>query len=153
MSQVYTRTVKAVGDIDQAFDRMWAEIRSKGFNIVTCEKPNLIIAERGTFRPTRKISKYPHSLVVAFHTGTGNPMVSFSYIMSDMWDYTPGDKDFFNFEINSIIASLNVNASFIDVKSVQEAYIGELRGLAKLRDDGVISAAEFDNKKRQIMGI
>lgn len=157
MSQVYTRTVKAIGDTNLIFDRMWSELRSKGFNIVTCEKPNLMIGERGTLRPTRKINKYPHSLVVAFHTGGASPYVSFSYIMSDMWDYTPGDQDFFNYEINSVISSLNMNSSYIEVKDAeaagQDAYIGELRGLAKLRDDGVISAAEFDYKKRQIMGI
>ncbi|GEM_PF-6927482 len=156
MSQVYTRTVKALGDADTIFDRMWSELRTKGFNIVTCEKPNLMIGERGTLRITRKVNKYPHSLVVAFHTGGSNPFVSFSYIMGDLWDYTQGDQDFFNQEINSVISSLNLNASYIDIKDArdvgQDAYLSELRSLAKLREDGVITAAEFDHKKRQIMG-
>ncbi|MDW5562760.1 MAG: SHOCT domain-containing protein [Methanomassiliicoccus sp.] len=158
MSQVYSRTVKAIGDVDAIYDRMWAAMKAQGFNLVTSEKPNLLIGDRGILRPTRKVSKYPHSLVVAFHSGESNPLVSFTYIMSDMWNYTPGDREFFNFEINTIVSSLNMNASFIDVKDAQDspassAYINELRGLAKLRDDGLISASEFDYKKRQLMGI
>lgn len=159
MSQVYTRTVKAIGDIDAIYDRLWAAMRSKGFNIISSEKPNLIVGERGSLRPTRKAHKYPHSMVVAFHSGETNPHISFSYIMSDFWDYTPGDRDFFNAEINSVIASLNMNTSVIEMRSARDivsqasqAYIGELRGLAKLRDDGVISADEFEYKKRTLMG-
>jgi len=159
MSQVYSRTVKAIGDIDTIYDRLWAALKSKGFNIISSEKPNLIVGERGSFRPTRKAHKYPHSIVVAFHFSDTDPHVSFSYIMSDFWDYTPGDQDYFNSEINSIIASLNMNTSAIEMRSARDivsqasqAYIGELRGLAKLRDDGVISADEFEYKKRTLMG-
>jgi len=160
MSQVYSRTVKAVGDIDMVYDRLWTTLRSKGFNIITEEKPNLIIGERGTLRPTRKAYKFPHSVVVAFHSVEKDPVISFSYLMSDMWDYTPGDQDFFNAEINSIISTTNLNSSFIDLKSpagaispASQAYIGELRGLAKLRDDGVISVDEFEFKKKQLIGV
>jgi hypothetical protein len=160
MSQVYTRTVKAIGDIDQIYDRLWATLRSDGFRIITSEKPNLIIGERGSLRPTRKAKKYPHSLVVAFHSAESDPFVSFSYIMSDFWDYTPGDQDFFNNEINSMVASLNTNSSVIELRDasdlasqVPRSYVSELRGLAKLRDEGVITASEFDYKKRQLMGI
>lgn len=32
-------------------------------------------------------------------------------------------------------------------------YLAELEQLARLRDDGVISPAEFDAKKRQLLGI
>jgi len=80
--------------------------------------------------------------------------------MSDFWDYTPGDQDFFNIEINSIVASLNTNTAVIEMPASGEAtpqssraYMAELRGLAKLRDEGVITASEFDSKKRQLIGI
>ena len=82
------------------------------------------------------------------------------YWEAAMWDYTPGDQDFFNAEINSIISTTNLNSSFIDLKSpagaispASQAYIGELRGLAKLRDDGVISVDEFEFKKKQLIGV
>ena len=160
MSQVYTRTVKAIGDIDMIYDRLWATMKSRGFNIISSEKPNLIVGERGSLRPTRKADKYPHSVVVAFHSSETNPFISFSYLMSDFWDYTAGDQDLFNSEINSVVASLNVNTSVIEMKSAadtvsqeSQAYIKELRGLAKLRDDGVISTSEFEFKKRSLIGI
>jgi hypothetical protein len=159
MSQVYSRTVKAVGDTNVIFDRLCATVRSRGFNIITAEKPNLIIGDRGILRPTRRIEKYPHSIVIAIHAVDTNPVVSFSYIMNDMWDYTAGDQDFFNNEINSVVASLNINFTVIDMKAAQESaqatpsYVGELKGLAMLRDNGVISADEFDRKKRNLMGV
>jgi hypothetical protein len=99
-------------------------------------------------------------VVVAFHSSETNPFISFSYLMSDFWDYTAGDQDLFNSEINSVVASLNVNTSVIEMKSAadtvsqeSQAYIKELRGLAKLRDDGVISTSEFEFKKRSLIGI
>jgi hypothetical protein len=160
MSQVYSRTVKAIGDVEAIYDRLCATVRAKGFNVITTEKPNLIVAERGYMRPTFRVAKFPHSIVIAFHAGESNPQVSFSYIMSDMWDYTQGDRDYLNEEINSLVASLNMNFSTIEMKMTSEtvvpssaSYIGELRGLARLRDDGVISAADYDMKKRQLMGI
>jgi hypothetical protein len=160
MSQVYSRTIKAIGDIDVIYDRLWATMKAKGFNIIASEKPNLIVGERGSLRPTRKAYKFPHSVVVAFHSAESNPFISFSYIMSDFWDYTPGDQDFFNSEINSVISTLNMNSSVIELRSARDivsqasqAYIGELRGLAKLRDDGVISTDEFEFKKKRLMGI
>ena len=160
MSQVYSRTIKAIGDIDVIYDRLWATMRAKGFNIIASEKPNLIVGERGSLRPTRKAYKFSHSLVIAFHSVESNPFISFSYLMSDFWDYTPGDQDFFNSEINSVISALNMNSSAIEMRSARDivsqasqAYIGELRGLAKLRDDGVISTDEFEFKKRRLMGI
>jgi hypothetical protein len=59
-----------------------------------------------------------------------------------------------------VVASLNVNTSVIEMKSAadtvsqeSQAYIKELRGLAKLRDDGVISTSEFEFKKRSLIGI
>jgi hypothetical protein len=120
MSQAYTRTIKAIGDMDIIFDRMCANIRAKGFKIISSEKPNLIIAERGMIRPTAKVHKFPHTIVIAFHVGESEPLISFSYIMSDLWDYTSGDQDFFNEEINSVIASLNMNTSFIDLRATRE---------------------------------
>lgn len=146
--------------IDFIYDRLWATLKSIGFNITLSDKPNLIVGERGTLRPTRNVSKFAHTIVVAFHSGDSDPHVSFSYIMSDFWDYTQGDQDFFNTEINSVVSSLNMNSSVIEVRSAKEvfsqaahSYIGELRGLAKLRDDGVISVEEFELKKRRLMGI
>jgi hypothetical protein len=106
--------------MDIIFDRMCANIRAKGFKIISSEKPILIVAERGMIRPTAKVHKFPHTMVVAFHVGESDPLISFSYIMSDLWDYTLGDQDYFNEEINSVIASLNMNTSFIDMRTTRE---------------------------------
>lgn len=120
MSQSYTRMVRTVGDPNAIFDRMQDQLKAKGFRIISAQKPNLIIADRGTLRPTRSIRKTSHSLVVAYHMNDESPMLSFSYIMSDLWDYTPGDELFFNEEINQLIWSLNVNFSTIYAQQVAE---------------------------------
>ncbi|MBI0583889.1 MAG: SHOCT domain-containing protein [Methanomassiliicoccus sp.] len=157
MSQVYSRTIKAIGDVETIYDRLMPILATKGFNVIAQERPNLIVADRGMIRPTLKVNKTPHSLVVAFHSTDGSPLISFSYVMSDMWNYTPGDQSYFNWEINSVVAAMNTNSANIDLRSTQDvasqAYIGELQGLAKLRDEGVISREEFDRKKRTILGI
>lgn len=134
MSQTYTRMVKTVGDVNVIFDRMVEQLKTKGFRVVSAQKPNLVIADRGTLRPTRSIKKYAHSLVVAYHMNDDSPMLSFSYIMGDLWDVTPGDEMFFNDEINQLVWSLNVNFTSIYAQQISESsvqspppYIAEIR--------------------------
>ncbi len=120
MSQSYTRMVKTVGEANIIFDRMTDLLRAKGFRVISAEKPSLIVADRGLVRPTRKLWKSSHSLVIAFHKMDDCPALSFTYIMSDLWDRTPGDEIFINNEINEIVGNMNLNTSTIDVTSVQD---------------------------------
>jgi hypothetical protein len=120
MSQSYTRMVKTVGDANIIFDRMTDLLRAKGFRVISAEKPSLIVADRGLVRPTRKFWKSSHSLVIAFHKMDDCPALSFTYIMSDMWDRTPGDEIFMNNEINDIVGNMNMNTSIIDVTMVKD---------------------------------
>lgn len=120
MSQSYTRMVKTVGDANIIFDRMIDLVKARGFRVISAEKPSLIVADRGLVRPTRKLWKSSHSLVIAFHKMDDCPALSFTYIMSDMWDRTPGDELFMNNEINEIIGNMNTNISTIDVTMVKD---------------------------------
>ncbi len=120
MSQSYTRMVKTVGDANIIFDRMTDLLRAKGFRVISAERPSLIVADRGLLRPTRKLWKSSHSLVIAFHRMDDCPSLSFTYIMSDMWDRTPGDELFMNNEINEIVCNMNMNTSTIDVTMVKD---------------------------------
>ncbi len=120
MSQSYTRMVKTVGDANVIFDRMNDLLNARGFRVISADKPSLIVADRGLVRPTRKLRKSSHSLVIAFHKTGECPALSFTYILSDLWDRTPGDELFMNNEINEIVAFMNLNTSTIDVTSVQD---------------------------------
>jgi hypothetical protein len=120
MSQSYTRMVKTVGDANVIFDRMTDLVKARGFRVISAEKPSLIVADRGLVRPTRKLWKSSHSLVIAFHKMDDCPALSFTYIMSDLWDRTAGDEIFMNNEINEIVGNMNMNTSVIDVTFIQD---------------------------------
>jgi hypothetical protein len=158
MSQVYSRTVKLHGDAGTVFDSMSSFLAARGFTFACSDRPNTIVADRGSLRPTSKIEKYPHTLTIALHPAGDEMLMSFVYIMSDFWHYTPGDRLFFNNEIDlfarGLIADgIKVEQAEPSPTAVENGYIEELRQLSKLKSEGVLSIEEFDQKKRKLLGI
>lgn len=158
MSQVYSRTVKIHGDAGTIFDGMAYFLNARGFTITNAERPNTMAAERGVLRPTNKIEKYPHTLLVSMHPSEEGLALSFVYIMSDFWHYTAGDRLFFNNEIDLFVRGLvadgaRVPAGEVVPAAAENGYILELRQLAKLKNEGVLSIEEFDQKKRLLLGL
>ena len=56
----------------------------------------------------------------------------------------PADRD----EIRAAVA-----ARYASLARAAQAFAAELEKLAKLRDEGVISADDFEAKKKQLLGI
>jgi hypothetical protein len=117
-----------------------------------------MVADKGTLRPTNKIEKYPHTLVIAMHPSEDGLSMSFVYVMSDFWHYTAGDRLYFNNEIDLFVRGLvadgaKIPAGEIAPSAVENGYISELRQLAKLKNEGVLSVEEFDQKKRLLLGL
>lgn len=158
MSQVYSRVVKLSGDAGAIFDGMSAFLVARGFEINNADRPNTIVADRGMLRPTNKIEKYPHTLIVAMHPSGEALSMSFIYMMSDFWHYTAGDRLFFNNEIDLFVRGLVTDGAKVAIgevvpAAVDNGYIEELRQLAKLKSEGVLSVEEFDLKKRRLLGL
>jgi hypothetical protein len=155
MSQVYSRTIKLHGDAGAIFDGMSSFLVARGFSIACSDRPNTMVADRGSLRPTSKIEKYPHTLMVAMHPSGEGLTLSFVYFMSDFWYYTPGDRLFFNNEIDLFARGLAADGAKVEVEAspAVNGYIEELRQLAKLKNEGVLSGDEFDLKKRKLLGI
>jgi hypothetical protein len=158
MSQVYSRTIKLQGDAGAIYDSMSSFLLARGFTFACSDRPNTIVADRGSLRPTGKIEKYPHTLTIALHPAADGIMMSFLYIMSDFWHYTPGDRLFFNNEIDLFARGLTADGIKVEqaapsAVAAENGYIEELRQLSKLKSEGVLSIEEFDQKKRKLLGI
>ncbi len=158
MSQVYSRVIKISGNTGTIFDGMASFLVARGFVINNADRPNTMVADRGILRPTNKIEKYPHTLVIAMHP-TGDALsLSFIYVMSDFWHYTAGDRLFFNNEIDLFVRGLVADGAKVAAGEavpsvIDNGYIEELRQLAKLRGEGVLSGEEFDQKKKLLLGL
>ncbi len=158
MSQTYSRMVKLHGDAGAIFDGMTAFLTARGFAVTNADRPNTLVADRGMLRPTNKIEKYPHTLIIAMHPSGDELSMSFIYIMSDLWHYTPGDSLFFNNEIDLFVRGLVADGARVPAgeavpMAVENGYIAELRQLAKLKNEGVLSVEEFDQKKKLLLGL
>jgi len=154
MSQVYSRSVKLRGNGGVIFDKMGTFLTARGFTTMESQKPFLIVADRGMLRPTSRIEKYPHTLVLTFRPADDSLLISYVYIMSDFWHYTPGDRKFFDDEIDLLIRGLVADGAEHEEGAPSAApdhYIRELRELAKLKDEGVITTEEFEGKKKRLL--
>ena len=158
MSQTYSRMIKLNGDAGAIFDGMASFLTARGFAITNADRPNTLVADRGMLRLTNKIEKYPHSLIIAMHPSGDALSVSFIYMLSDFWHYTPGDSLFFNHEIDLFVRGLVADGARVPAGEpapvvVENGYITELRQLAKLKNEGVVSVEEFDQKKKMLLGL
>jgi hypothetical protein len=158
MSQVFSKSIRLRGDAVTLFDQARTFILSRGFSVLKEERPFTIVADRGSLRPTNNIQKRSHTLNIAIHPANEGITMSFIYLMSDFWHYTPCDQMFFNNEIEMFVRNLVVDGMSMDkplgpAVYNDVAYIGELRELAKLKNEGVVTAEEFEQKKRKLLGI
>ena len=157
MSQVFSRSVNLRGDACALFDSMSSFLSARGFTVISAERPFTMVADRGSLRPTNRIEKYPHTLAVALHPANEGLAMSFIYLMSDFWHYTSCDQKFFNNEIDLFVRGLVTDGAILEQTRTSPArdaaYIGELRELAKLKEEGVVTIEEFDLMKRKLLGI
>jgi hypothetical protein len=111
MSQVYQRAITVNGPVDRIFDELPLVLQTKGFTINNVAKPYALTAERGMSVITMKVQKHPHTLVISMHPNGNGMALSFMYILNNFWNFTPGDKVFFDEEIKSIATSVSTAAS------------------------------------------
>jgi len=157
MSQIYSRSVALRGNPNVIFDNMSTYLSTRKFLPIDTVKGSSIVSDRGMIRPTSKIEKYPHTLVLTFRNVDTTVTMSFFYIMSDFWHYTAGDRKFFDDEIDLFVRGLVADGAILEEQGPSAApdmaYISELRELAKLKEEGIITADDFENKKRRLLGI
>jgi hypothetical protein len=158
MSQAYTKSIRLNGEAGALFDHARSYLQTRGFTVISEERPFTIVAERGTRWPTSQVKKSAHTVNVAVHPANEGVTMSFIYLMSDFWNYTPGDRLYFDNEIEMFTRDLAVDG-FKQEKQMAPsdthdiAYIGELRELAKLKAEGLVTADEFEQKKKKLLAI
>ncbi len=176
MSRQFSKSFLVSGEVGMLFDSAEKFLVAKGYTVTTSQKPEKIIATRGTkvgSYLSTKIEDLSTTLNVDLLKQANQVHIACSYdIYLPAGFVTTSDKMVLENEVEQMKTNLvtvskdNGHAPEIpsapeEVKKPPQAeaapkpydYTYELERLAKLRDKGIITDKEFNAKKKQLLGL